>query len=270
MRAGVETRTRMLQHLARLGYLSKAVVYAIVGLLAILTAANRGGRITDTSGALRVVLTQPFGRMLLIVLAVGLCGYGVWRLLDAFADPDRDGTSAAGLITRIGNAVRGLVYGGLAIEAFRLLRGMRGSRGDEAETWTARILELPLGPIAVGIAGAIVTIYGAWELIRSIRGRDDPKVNWSAISSDVRQAVRSISRFGVGVRGGLIATLGVFLARAAVTHDPDQAAGTRESLLRLGGLVEGRWFLALIAAGLLAYAVDQAIHARFRRIRPVV
>src|SRR6188768_1771423 len=103
----------MLETLARLGYASKAVVYAIVGMLAIMTALNRGGRVTDTSGALRVVLTQPFGRFLLIVVAVGLSGYGAWRLLDAFLDPDRDGTSAGGLVTRIGNAIRGVLYGGL-------------------------------------------------------------------------------------------------------------------------------------------------------------
>jgi len=41
-------------------------------------------------------------------------------------------------------------------------------------------------------------------------------------------------------------------------------------MLRLGGLIEGRWFLALIAAGVIAYAVDQAVHARCRRIRPVM
>jgi hypothetical protein len=68
----------------------------------------------------------------------------------------------------------------------------------------------------------------------------------------------------------LVATLGIFLARAALTHDPNQAAGPRESLLQLGGLFEGRWFLAVIAAGVVAYAIDQAIHARCRRIRPVL
>ena len=260
----------MLVHLARLGYASKAVIYAIVGILAILTVANRGGRITDTSGALRVVLRQPFGRTLLIVLAVGLCGYAVWRLLDAIADPDHHGTTAGGLVTRIGNAVRGSVYGALAIDAIRLLRGLRGSNGDEAEMWTARILELPFGELAVGIAGATVAIYGLSELIQSIRGKHDPRLDLSCFRSNVRPAVRKISRFGVAVRGGLIATLGVFLVRAALTHDPNQAAGTRESMLHLAGLVQGRWFLALIAAGVLAYAVDQAVHARCRRIRPVL
>ena len=108
----------MLEKLARLGYASKALIYAIIGVLAILAAANRGGRVTDTSGALRVVLTQPFGRLLLLVLAAGLCGYALWRLLDAIKDPDRHGTDFKGLVNRIGNAIRGLIYGALGVEAF--------------------------------------------------------------------------------------------------------------------------------------------------------
>ena len=260
----------MLETLARLGYASKAVVYAIIGVLAILTALNRGGRVTDTSGALRVVLTQPFGRVLLGVLAIGLCGYAAWRLLDALLDPDRHGTSVKGLVARVGNAVRGCIYGALGIEAFRLLRGLRVSRGDETEAWTARIFEFPLGDIAVGLVAAVILLYGLSQIADSIRGKRDASLDLAPITPDWRRPLAQISRFGVGIRGALIATLGFFLLRAAILHDPGEAAGARESMISLGGAVQGRWLLAVIAAGVLAYAVDQAVHARCRRIRAVV
>jgi hypothetical protein len=259
----------MLERLARLGYASKALIYAIVGALAIMAAVNRGGRVTDTSGALRLVLTQPFGQTLLLVLAVGLCGYAVWRLLDAVRDPDRDGTTLSGLTVRIGNAIRGAIYGTLGVEAFRLFRGLSGSSSNEAQIWTARIMDVPFGTVLVGIAGAIVAIYGLGQIIDSLKGKDDAKVDLSAIAPAARPLLRNVSRFGVGARGGIITTLGVFLVRAAIQHDPSEAAGSRESMLELAGVAEGRWLLALIAAGLLAYAVDQAVHATCRRIRPV-
>ena len=260
----------MLEPLARLGYASKAVVYAIVGTLAVLAVANRGGAITDTRGALRVVLAQPFGNALLFILAIGLCGYAAWRLLDSFFDPDRDGRSAGGFIVRAGNAVRGLIYGALGLEAARLARGLRASNGDEAELFTERLFDWPFGAFLVGIVGAIVAMYGISELLKALRAADDHKVEWSRVPAQWRTAVRRVSRLGVGIRGGLIATLGGFLVRAAWTHDPDQAAGQRESFLRLGGLIDGPWFLAIIAIGVIAYAVDQAVHAAFRRIRPVL
>lgn len=257
----------MLEGLARLGYASKAVIYGIVGVLAILAIVNRGGMVTDTSGALRVVLTQPLGRALLAVLAIGLCGYGAWRLLDAISDPDRDGAGPSGLVTRAGNAVRGLVYGALGLEAFRLLRGLGQASSEGAEHWTARLLQLPLGEVAVGAAGAITAAYGLLQIIGALRGAHDTKLDWSPIARGARVAIRHVCRFGVAIRGALIATLGVHLVRAALSHDPSEAAGARESMLRLGGLFDGRWFLALIAAGVIAYAVDQAVHARCRRIR---
>ena len=259
----------MLERLARLGYASKAVIYAIVGVLAILAATNQGGRVTDTSGALRVVLNGPFGRILLVVLAAGLCGYALWRLLDAVRDPDRQGTGFKALVTRIGNVIRGLVYGALGIEAFRLFRGLGSSKGEDTQAWTARLLELPLGELLVGVVGAIIAVYGFSEVVDSFRGKYDEKVDTGAIPSGMRSRLVAISRFGIGARGAIITTLGIFLIRAAVQHDPSEAVGTRGSMIELANAVEGRWLLALIAVGLLAYAVDQAVHARWRRIRPV-
>ena len=254
----------MLEKLARLGYASKAVIYGIIGILAVLAVANRGGSITDTTGALNVVFTKPFGRTLLIVLAAGLCGYATWRLVDAFMNPDRDS-----LFIRAGNAVRGLVYGALGIRAIQLWRGLSTPNGDEAELWTAQVLDWPLGAVLVGIVGGIVAAYGASQIVQGVKG-DDHKVDWSPLPPDARTLLQRVSRFGVATRGGILVTLGAFLIRAAITHDPNQAAGARESLLRLGGLFDGRWFLGILAVGVIAYAVDQAIHAGCRRIRPVV
>lgn len=260
----------IIENLARLGYASKALIYGIVGTLAVMAALNRGGQITDTSGALKVVLAQPFGRILLLVLACGLCGYAIWRLLDAIRDPDRHGAGAKGIVVRVGNVVRGSIYGMLGVEAFRLFQGLGGSEGDEAKIWTARILDVPFGEVLIGLVGIIVALYGVSQIVDAVRGKHDASLDLSAIPSNARAAVTAISRFGVGARGGIIATIGVLLAKAALEHDPGEAAGSRESTLELAAVADGRWLLALIAAGLLAYALDQVVHARCRRIRPVV
>lgn len=260
----------MIEKLARLGYASKSLVYAIVGGLAVAAAANMGGRITDTSGALRVILGQPFGSSLLIVLGIGLCGYALWRLLDAINDPDRHGARFGGLVMRVGNVIRGAIYGALGIEAFRLSGGLSGSKGDEAEMWTARVMNVPMGDWLIGLAGVIVAAYGVSQVVESFKARMDKSVDVTVIPRRIRKAVIDISRFGVGARGVIIVGLGMFLVRAALRHDPKEAGGTRESVIEIAGAVNGRWLLAAIAAGLLAYAVDQAVHARGRRIRPVM
>lgn len=258
----------MLARLARLGYFAKAVVYLIVGMLACLSAFGAGGRVTDTSGALKEILEKPFGLVMLVVLAVGFCGYAVWRVLDAWFDPDRRGRSVKGLTIRIGNVVRGVIYGALGIEAFRLAQGMHlGSRG-EAEMLTAHLLALPLGQWLVALIAVWVVVFGLTEILSALKSEVHGTLDLSPVPRRLRGPALHVSRFGVGVRGVIIVVLGVFLFRAALQHDPSEAAGTRESMLELAQM--SRWLLAAIGAGLIAYAIDQALHARCRRIKPVI
>src|SRR5687768_572715 len=68
---------------ARFGYAAKGVVYCIVGALAALVAFGYGGETTGSRGALDTIANQPFGRVLLGVVAVGLAGYALWQFIRA-------------------------------------------------------------------------------------------------------------------------------------------------------------------------------------------
>ena len=257
----------MIERLARLGYASKAMVYGIIGLLALSAATNRGGAITDRSGALRAILSRPLGNTLLFVLAIGLCGYALWRLLDALFDPDRHGTRFNGLVIRIGSVARAIVYGALGVEAFRLAAGMRTSRGETTRLWAGRVLEWPFGDWILGLAGAIVVAYGISQIREVLIAHSHAKIDLSPIPIRMRAPLLHIGRFGIGARAVIIVVLGFFLFRAAVKHDPREAHGLREAIIDLAGFFEGRWVLIVIALGVAAYGVDQALHARCRRIR---
>lgn len=257
----------MLEPLARLGYASKAFIYALIGILAAAAAISRGGAVTDTSGALKVILSRPFGNTVLFVLAAGLCGYALWRLLDAIFDPDGHGTDVGGLVSRIGSVVRGLIYGGLGVEAFRLAWGLRGSDGDAARLWAARVMDLPFGAWLIGIVGLIVGAYGMSQIVAAAKEKVAKQIDISSIPNALRTPVLMVSRFGVAARATIIVVVGIFLVRAALQNDPSEAQGTRESMIELAGVFDGRWLLGAIALGLMAYSVDQALHARCRRIR---
>jgi Domain of Unknown Function (DUF1206) len=262
----------VLEPLARLGYASKAFIYCLIGVLAAMAATEQGGNVTDTRGALRVVLSQPFGNTVLFVLAVGLCGYAAWRILDALFDSERRGTDAKGLVIRISAALRGAIYGGVGIEAFRLARGLRASGGSDARVraWTARIMSLPFGEWLVAIAGLIVAGYGIGQIVAAVKNKPEESMDLSRLPPRRRELLTRICRFGVAARAAIIVTIGAFLVRAALQHDPREAHGLRESVLELAGMIEGRWLLGAIAVGLFAYGVDQAVHAAYKRIRSPV
>ncbi len=72
--------SQSLDLLARLGFAGKGCLYGVIGLLAFLAAIGEGGRITGADGALRAILSQPFGHALLLVLGIGMFGYAAWRM----------------------------------------------------------------------------------------------------------------------------------------------------------------------------------------------
>jgi len=258
----------MIEPLARLGYASKAFIYATVGLLAAAAALRRGGAVTDTRGALRVILSHPFGNAVLFILAVGLCGYAAWRILDAVLGPQRS-PGVKGWGKRIGLLIRAMVYGGLGLEAFRLARGLRGSHGTDTTVrlWTAKVMAVPMGDWLVGIAGGITAVYGVSQIIAAIKDTGEERLDLSSLDPASRHTLSRICRFGVACRALIIVVLGVLLVRAAMLHDPGTAAGVRGSILNLAGAGPGTWLLGFTAVGLIAYAVDQALHARYGHIR---
>ena len=77
-----------MEKLARVGFATKGLVYAIIGILAVQTAINAGGKTTDSQGALQTIATQPFGQFLLVLVTIGLVAYALWRLFEAIKDPE--------------------------------------------------------------------------------------------------------------------------------------------------------------------------------------
>jgi hypothetical protein len=250
--------------LARIGYIAKATLYGTIGLLAAQAALGRGGRATDTRGALRALLEAPFGRVLLLVIAGGLAGYALWRLVEAITDPERRGADAKAVAMRVGNAVRGLAHGALALAAFRLGTGHGGGGSRGPDGWTARVFALPAGEALVWIGAAVVAGYGAYQIYRAWRAKLGRHLALTQVSARTAAVLVGICRFGLAARGAVFLLIGFFLARAAEKHDPHQAGGVRESLLTLAGF--GRWALGAVALGLIAYGVFQLVEARYRRI----
>ena len=75
-----------METLARFGYITRSFVYAIIGVLTLCAAFGIGGKTTGTNGALQIIARQPFGRILLALVAVGLLGYVLWRFVQAIKE----------------------------------------------------------------------------------------------------------------------------------------------------------------------------------------
>ncbi|HEX7809783.1 MAG TPA: DUF1206 domain-containing protein [Thermoanaerobaculia bacterium] len=255
----------ILSKLARLGYASAGLVYMIVGALTVAAGLGKRKPGSSTNDAFVVILQQPFGRIALIVIAFGLVGYALWRLVSAVTDNEYRGSDAKGLAIRAGSIGRGLIYGTFAIEVIRLIlhRGGGNSGGDQqARHWTRRILDAPFGPWLLGAVGLGVVIYGAYQLYCAWDAKLSKRIHLGELDARVRRKVIAISRFGIGARGVVFFIAGGSLVLAAVRNDPSKAHSTSGSIAMLP-----QPMLIAVGFGLIAYGVYALVNARYREIR---
>ncbi len=254
------------ERLARLGFAAKGIVYITIGALAVQAARGSGGATTDSRGAIEAIGQQPFGRVLLGVVAVGMLGHALWLFVEAALDPDRKGSDAKGIAQRVGYAVLGVVYVGFALTAVRLLMGSGVAGGDATQDWTARLMAQPFGRWLVGLIGLGVIGFGLSELYQAYTTKFRDKLNMAQMSANEQTwAIRS-GRFGLAARGVVFGIIGGFLIQAALQSNADKVQGLGGALQALARQPFGPWLLGIVAAGLIAYGIFMLVSARFRRI----
>lgn len=252
-------RDPLVRWLARLGYGARGVVYGIVGFFA-LAASYGSAQPTSARGALRTLLHQPLGEVLLALVGVGLIGYSLWRLVQAVRDVDGHGTSARGLAIRAGLLVSGVSYGMLAWFAFNLLLIPGGSGGRDL---TATLMAQPFGRWLVGLVGAAIIGAGIAQAIKAWRRRYR---RYLQVAPAQWRWVDPVSRYGLLARGAVFVMIGGFFILAAIQSQAREAAGLAEALSRLQAQPHGAVLLGIVAAGLAAFAVYSLIEAVYRRL----
>jgi len=254
--------------LGRAGYATAGIVYLIVGALAAQAALGTGGDTTGTGGALGHIVDAPFGRVLLGIVAIGLAGYAIWRVLQALLDTEHKGDKPKGLFARAGFGVAAVVYAGLALSAAGMALGRSTTPDQEGQTQdrTAWLMSQPFGPWLVTLVGLLVISAGVAQFVQAYRASFAQKLREGEMSQKERQLVNLAGRLGYIARGVVFGLTGVFLVVAGVQARPDQARGLGGVLATLADQPFGPWLLGLVAVGLAAYGAYMLIAARYRQM----
>ena len=250
--------------LSRAGFVARAAIYAIIGVLALKLAIGSGGKLTNQHGALTTVANQPFGSLLLTLLAVGLGGYALWRLFRAALGRGPEGSDSG--FERLAALASGLAYGALCVLAVEVLIGSGSSNSANPQSAAAGILGWPGGPWIVGAAGVVMIGVALYQAYKGITQKflDDSKTE--EMSPNVRKWIGRVGTVGHLARAVVFSLIGVFLVKAAVDYDPKTAVGLDGALAKLVNQPYGSVLLGIVAAGLIAFALYSLSDARFRKI----
>lgn len=251
--------------LARAGFVSRGLIYGIIGILAIKLALGAGGTTANQQGALKAIAHQPFGKVLLILVAIGLAGYALWRLLHALLGHGPENSDSG--FDRAAAFASGIVYAGLCAIAVEILIGSgSGSGSGNAPKTTAGVFGWPAGTWLVGAAGAVLIGVGLYQGYRGITKSFLADSKTEEMSPRVRQWIEWIGSFGHLARMVVFGLVGVFLITAAIDYNPSKAVGLDGALAKIAHASYGPFLLGLVAAGLIAFGVYSLSDARYRRI----
>ncbi len=259
-------RSDTLEWLARAGLVARGAVYGIIGVLALKVAFGSGGETTDQQGALKTIAGQSFGKALLVVVAIGLCGYALWRLVRAAIGHGPE-TGDDDVKDRISGLVSGIAYGALCVTAVKILIGAgSNSSSSKTEKATGGVLGWPAGRYLVIAAGLVVIGVAADQAWKGLSEKFMEDTKTERMSRRAREAFAALGIAGYVARGVVFALIGYFVVKAAIDFDPDKAVGLDQALAKLAGSGGGQVILAVVAIGLVAFGLYSIVDSRYRRV----
>lgn len=258
---------KWVENMARAGYAAKGSVYILVGILAFVAAVGLGGSIAGPKEALEVLRSKTFGKTLVLVIALGLACYAMWRWVQSILDADNRGKKPKGLAMRGAYAVSGLIHIALAWAVFKMAMG-RSEGGDNSEAGlTAKLMAQPFGIWLVGIVGLIIGGIAVFHIARGWKGSFKKRLDFSKVNQKFCDILCRTCQFGLIARGITFLIISWFFIRAAKNYNPQEAGGLSDALHKVASQPYGPWLLAVMGLGLVAYGIHALVEARFRRIR---
>ncbi|WP_243708458.1 DUF1206 domain-containing protein [Actinomadura sp. GC306] len=254
-------------HLSRVGLVARGLLYLLIGWLALRIGfgGGSGGKEAERTGALQMVADGPGGTIVLWVMAGGFTALAVWQLAEVlYGRPIPDGHKFR---ERLGSAARSVVYLGGAAVTFGFLFGHQGSSSDkQSQTYTAQAMGAPGGRWLVLAVAAGFLGWGGYVIFSAVRRNFLEELDTGRMSRAARRFVQPLGIAGNAARGLIGAGVGVFLAYAAITFQPDKAKGLDGTLREFADSPAGPWGLLAVAAGLLVFGLYSFCEARWRKV----
>jgi hypothetical protein len=248
--------------MAKIGCYSIAVVYFLVGLMALMGYFGRSDNGADEERIMDLILDLPLGEVLIVLIIAGLLAYIAWRVWEAITDPYDFGSDKKGLARRTGIGLSATGYLIIAFAAGRMLVEGGGNGGEEEqETMIATVLEFPGGAWIVGAVGAVTGFAGLVQFKYVATGDYHKRINFDKMPSWARVTTHILSWWGYMARGVLLAVIGYFLISAGIQSDPEEAGDTDTAFDFLGDMgAFGSAIFIAVALGTMLYGVFMVIH----------
>ena len=242
----------------RAGYAGRALVYLAVSGVS-LYSIWQGGEAKGTAEALKW-LQGGWGTAIVVLIALGLFAYAVWRAVDSVWDLEAYGTGAKGLIARAGMLVTGLVHLALGGLALAVVIGSGQASGGGGGSQISTLLSQPGGRIAMIVAGVVTIGAGGYYLHKAWKETYRKHLRAEPTLVHMHTALR----LGIAAHGVVIAIIGLLILQAGLSSSGAEAGDMGSAFDWLSTKAYGRVLVMALCLGLSGFALFCLVNARYR------
>lgn len=248
-------RSDWLDAAARAGLIAFGVVHVVIGWLAVQLALGDREGSASTSGAIQELAQQPFGAILVWLVAIGMGLLAGWQVVEAILG-HRDDDGVDRLRRRLTSAGKAVIYAVIAISAVKVAVG-EGSGGSEKSTdsMTARLMDLPAGQLLVGLVGAGIVVVGGALVFKGVTDRFLRDIDGGGQAGATGSAYTWLGRVGHVAKGAALGVVGFLFGYAAVTHEADESGGLDQALTEVLDRPFGPVLLVAMGLGIGCFGV---------------
>jgi len=259
-----------LEVLARIGLIAYGVVHLLICWLALQIAwgiawGTAASDNADTSGAMKTLAEQPFGKILLWLVAVGLVALALWQASEViWGYRHLDG--AERIRKQVTSGATTIIYVALAISAVSVALGSGSSSAQSQQQATSGVLAWPAGQVIVVGAGLIIIAIGIAGVIKGVRRAFAEEIDTSSMSPTIRKGVGLLGQVGYIAKGLALGVVGALLGYAALTFDQQKSQGLDGALQTILAQPFGIFLLTAVALGFAAFGLFAILQSRYRRM----
>lgn len=252
--------SRPVSLLARVGLIAKGIVYCLLGVLAVKSALGAGKTSEATKeGAMNWVEHWPAGKVILVIIGLGILCYTAWRWVQAARGTRKTGWKD--MAARLRYALSGLLYLSIALFALKGLTGGSSGSGGGGGAWSSTA-ESFFGHWIVYLVAAIIAAVGLYQIWYAWSDRYRKHVDELQAGERGSRIMLQFGKIGYIARGLVWLTIAFLIYRgAAEMGSGDQTTSRAFQFLGQGSY--GPYLLGGVAAGLICYGLFCFVRARW-------
>lgn len=249
-----------MQKIRTLGFYTKGFLYILLGILTFLAALNLGGKVANKNGVITFLQDQIFGKILLVIIGVGILAYAVWRFFKAYKVLKKEDHKTKYFLS-IDFFTRGIIYGSFGVSILYKVFNI-SSNDVSKETMASKVLDIENG-VYIIYALAIIVLFSALNQFYIVYQNNFLNNIEKSDSIQSFSFLKKSGKFGITSRGFSFLIFAWFIYKAASTKNADKIKGTQEMFNYLHSLSFGDILMAIMALGFISYGIFQYFYARY-------